>query len=131
MSFTSWQFGIFAAIIFSLYYLPALRAFQVQILVVASILFYGYGQPELLPLLTSAVLGTSLFLALTLRDRRFWLLVGIAFNLLLLAFFKYKFLFFARSEKRIQKLKKAGGIRDFPVHKNKKRLVGNSKAAAF
>jgi alginate O-acetyltransferase complex protein AlgI len=95
MSFTSWQFGIFAAIIFGLYYLPALRAFQVQILVVASIFFYGYGQPELLPLLAGAVLGTYLFLALTLRDRRLWLPVGIAFNLLLLAFFKYKFLFFA------------------------------------
>ena len=64
-------------------------------MVVASIFFYGYGQPELLPLLAGAVLGTYLFLALTLRDRRFWLPIGIAFNLLLLAFFKYKFLFFA------------------------------------
>ncbi len=94
MSFTSWQFGIFAAIIFGLYYLPALRAFQVRILVIASIFFYGYGQPELLPLLACAVLGTYLFLVLTLRDRRLWLPVGIAFNLLLLAFFKYKLLFF-------------------------------------
>ena len=68
--------------------------FKLEILVVASIFFYGYGQPELLPLLASAVLGTYLFLALTLRDRRFWLPIGIAFNLLLLAFFKYKFLFF-------------------------------------
>ena len=51
MTFTSWQFGVFAAIVFAAYYLPALRAFQVQLLVCASLFFYGYGQPELLPLL--------------------------------------------------------------------------------
>ena len=44
MSFTSWQFGIFAAVVFGLYYLPALRPFQVQLLVIASLFFYGYGQ---------------------------------------------------------------------------------------
>src|SRR5207248_4804167 len=34
-----------------------------------------------------------LFLALALRNRRVWLPAGIVFNLALLAFFKYKFLF--------------------------------------
>ena len=62
-------------------------------LVAASLFFYGYGQPELLPLLAVAVLGTYLFLILALRNRSIWLPVGIAFNLALLAFFKYKFLF--------------------------------------
>ena len=93
MTFTSWQFGVFVAVVFGLYYLPALRNFQVQLLVLASVFFYGYGQPELLPLLLVAVLGTWLFLALALRNRAIWLPVGIAFNLALLAFFKYKFLF--------------------------------------
>jgi alginate O-acetyltransferase complex protein AlgI len=93
MTFTSWQFGVFAAIVFVLYYLPPLRAFQIQLLVAASLFFYGYGQPELLPLLAVAVLGTYLFLALALESRPLWLPVGIAFNLALLAFFKYKFLF--------------------------------------
>ena len=93
MTFTSWQFGVFAAIVFAAYYLPALRAFQVQLLVVASLLFYGYGQPELLPLLAVAVFGTYLFLVLALRNRRVWLPLGIAFNLALLVFFKYKLLF--------------------------------------
>ena len=93
MTFTSWQFGIFVAVVFGLYYLPALRNFQVQLLVLASLFFYGYGQPELLPLLLVAVLGTWLFLALALRNRAIWLPAGIAFNLALLAFFKYKFLF--------------------------------------
>ncbi|WP_024509623.1 MBOAT family O-acyltransferase [Bradyrhizobium sp. ARR65] len=93
MTFTSWQFAVFAAIVFGVYYLPPVRPFQVQLLVAASLFFYGYGQPELLPLPGVAVGGTYLFLVLALRDRR-WLPVGIIFNLALLAFFKYKFLFF-------------------------------------
>ena len=93
MTFTSLQFGVFVAGVFGLYYLPALRKFQVQLLVLASVFFYGYGQTELLPLLLVAVLGTWLFLVLALRNRAIWLPAGIAFNLALLAFFKYKFLF--------------------------------------
>src|SRR6202035_882197 len=95
MTFTSWQFGAFVAIVFGVYYLPPLRALQVQLLVLASLFYYGYGQPELLPLLAVAVLGTYLFLILALRNRSIWLPVGIIFNLALLAFFKYKFLFVA------------------------------------
>ena len=93
MTFTSWQFGILVVVVFGAYYLPPLRAFQIQLLVVASLIFYGYGQPELLPLLAIAVCGTYLFLILALRNRARWLPVGIAFNLALLAFFKYKLLF--------------------------------------
>ena len=93
MTFTSWQFGVFVAIVFGAYYLPPLRALQVRLLVIASLFFYGYGQPELLPLLAIAVLGTYLFLVLALQNRPLWLPIGIAFNLILLAFFKYKFLF--------------------------------------
>ena len=94
MTFTSWQFGIFVAGVFALYYSPVIRPFQVHLLVLSSLLFYGYGQPELLPMLAVAVLGTYLFLILAIKDRLIWLPVGIAFNLGLLAFFKYKFLFF-------------------------------------
>src|SRR5215470_8264324 len=93
MTFISWQFGVFAAIVLAAYYLPPLRTFQVQLLVIASLFFYGYGQPELLALLAVAVFGTYLFLLLSLRNRKVWLPVGIVFNLALLAFFKYKFLF--------------------------------------
>jgi alginate O-acetyltransferase complex protein AlgI len=92
MTFTSWQFGLFATIVFVAYYLAPFRRFQVQLLVFASLFFYGYGQPELLPLLAVAVGGTYMFLAISLHDRR-WLPAGIVFNLALLAFFKYKFLF--------------------------------------
>jgi alginate O-acetyltransferase complex protein AlgI len=93
MTFTSWQFGAFVAIVFGVYYLPLLKSLQVQLLVVSSLFFYGYGQPELLPLLAVAVLGTYLFLILALRNRALWLPIGISFNLVLLVFFKYKFLF--------------------------------------
>jgi alginate O-acetyltransferase complex protein AlgI len=93
MTFTSWQFGVFVAVVFGAYYLPFLRGLQVQWLVAASLFFYGYGQPDLLLLLAVAVFGTYLFLVLALRNRSFWLPVGIAFNLALLAFFKYKLLF--------------------------------------
>jgi alginate O-acetyltransferase complex protein AlgI len=93
MTFTTWQFGLFVAVVFCVYYLPGLRAFQVHLLVLASLFFYGYGQPELLPMLAVAVLGTYLFLILAVRERAIWLPIGIAFNLALLAFFKYKFLF--------------------------------------
>src|ERR1700692_1346418 len=95
MTFTSWQFGIFVAIVFGAYYLPPFRTLQIQLLVIASLFFYGFGQPELLPLLAVAVFGTYLFLILALRNRQVWLPIGIAFNLALLAFFKYKFLFIA------------------------------------
>ncbi len=94
MTFTSWQFGLFVAVVLSAYYLPPVRPFQVQLLVLASLFFYGYGQVELLPMLAVAVLGTYLFLILALDARAIWLPVGIAFNLGLLAFFKYKFLLF-------------------------------------
>jgi alginate O-acetyltransferase complex protein AlgI len=94
MTFTSWQFGVFVAVVFALYYSPIVRPFQVHLLVLSSLLFYGYGQPELLPMLAVAVLGTYFFLTLTIQDRTLWLPIGITFNLALLAFFKYKFLFF-------------------------------------
>src|SRR5438270_7031966 len=97
MTFTSWQFGVFVAIVFGAYYLPPFRSLQIQLLVIASLFFYGYGQPELLPLLGVAVFGTYLFLILALRNRRLWLPIGIIFNLVLLTFFKYKFLFIEAS----------------------------------
>jgi alginate O-acetyltransferase complex protein AlgI len=94
MTFISWQFSLFVVVVFAIYYLPQVRSFQVQLLVLSSLFFYGYGQLELLPMLAIAVLGTYLFLILAMRARAIWLPVGIAFNLGLLAFFKYKFLFF-------------------------------------
>jgi alginate O-acetyltransferase complex protein AlgI len=94
MSFTSWEFAAFAAAVLIVYYLPIVRLMQVHILVAASVFFYAYGQPELLILLLVAVLGTWVFLIKSFRAKA-WTAAGIVFNLSLLAFFKYKFLFFA------------------------------------
>jgi alginate O-acetyltransferase complex protein AlgI len=94
MTFTSWQFSLFVVVVFAIYYLPQVRSFQVQLLVLSSLFFYGYGQVELLPMLAVSVLGTYLFLILAWRSRVIWLPIGVTFNLSLLAFFKYKFLFF-------------------------------------
>src|SRR5258705_1102582 len=93
MSFTSWQFAVFTVVVFGLYYLPVARRGQVHILVIASLTFYASDQLQLLALLGLAVLGTYGFLILALDNRRLWLPIGIAFNLGLLAFFKYKLLF--------------------------------------
>ncbi|MDN5000290.1 MBOAT family O-acyltransferase [Bradyrhizobium sp. GCM10027634] len=93
MTFTSLQFGIFVVVVFGAYYWPPLRRFQVQLLVLASLVFYGSGQPELLPLLLLAVLGTYLCLVLAFDNRAVFMPIGIVFNLALLAFFKYKLLF--------------------------------------
>jgi alginate O-acetyltransferase complex protein AlgI len=93
MTFTSWQFGIFGTVVLALYYLPQMKRLQVQLLVVASLFFYGYGQPVLLSLLAVAAFGTYLFLWMSFDNRRLWLPIGVTFNLALLAFFKYKLLF--------------------------------------
>jgi alginate O-acetyltransferase complex protein AlgI len=69
MTFTSWQFGLFVAIVFATYYLPLVRPYQVHLLVMSSLFFYGYGQLELLPMLAVAVLGTYLFLVLAMQAR--------------------------------------------------------------
>ena len=99
MTFTTWQFGLFVAVVFCVYYLPILQAFQVHLLVLASLFFYGYGQPQLLPMLAIAVLGTYLFLILALRQRAIWLPVD-RLQSRAPGFFKYKFLFFDPSRHR-------------------------------
>jgi alginate O-acetyltransferase complex protein AlgI len=80
VTFTTSSFALFVAIVLAIYYAPGLRLFQRYILVLASIYFYGYGQPELLPLLVVAVVGTHALLILSINNRRLWLPVGIALN---------------------------------------------------
>src|SRR5258708_7395314 len=93
MPFTSWPFLLFVAATFAIYYLPILHKWQVHILLLASLCFYGALQPYFLALLAATVLAAYFFLGLARRRRDIWLPAGIVFNLGLLAFFKYKFLF--------------------------------------
>jgi alginate O-acetyltransferase complex protein AlgI len=93
MTFTSWPFLLFVAVTLALYYLPILQRWQIHILLLASLCFYGTLQPYGLVLLAAAIFGSYFFLGIAMARRDLWLPAGIAFNLGLLAFFKYNFLF--------------------------------------
>ena len=79
-------------ITFGLYYLRALRRFQVITLVAASLVFYAWDQWRLLPLLMLTVFVTYVSMNGAIRGSRTLAIFGILSNLLILCFFKYKFL---------------------------------------
>lgn len=93
MNFLSFQFAFFTAIVLVLYYTPAFRSHQTGLLVISSLYFFGCADWKMLPLLLVAVVSAYGFLIGAMRGKRACLVSGIIFNLLLLAFFKYKFLF--------------------------------------
>lgn len=97
MLFNSYSFLVLLGITLVLYYLPPLRKAQVGILLAASVLFYGYTQPELVLLLVfsisiNAVAGYLLENPAVGR-RRLITVLGVAANLSVLLFFKYGTLF--------------------------------------
>jgi alginate O-acetyltransferase complex protein AlgI len=95
MLFNSCEFAAFFLIVFLLYYLPALRRFQVVVLAGASLIFYYQGAGGLTILLLVSMLTNALIsYAIThqasssrIRAILFWF--GVLFNLLILCFFKY------------------------------------------
>lgn len=93
MNFLSWQFAVFVLGVLLVYYAPVFRAHQIAVLVISSLYFFGCSDWKMLPLLLVAVLSTYGCLLGAMRGRRGWMVTGIVFNLLLLGFFKYKFLF--------------------------------------
>ncbi len=95
MSFISLDFLFFVLATLFLYYLPRLRTAQMSILVIASLIFYGWDQWRLIPLLALTVIITYYALIGAIASNKFWAVAGIAANLSILAFFKYKFLFFS------------------------------------
>jgi alginate O-acetyltransferase complex protein AlgI len=95
MNFNSLPFVVLAIATFLAYYAP-IRAggWQVAVLVVASLVFYGWAQPYLLLLLLFSAAVTSLasFAIARAEDgvrRRLIAIAGTAAMLLVLAFFKY------------------------------------------
>ena len=92
MSFTSPIFAVFVAVVFVLYYAFPNRGWQTTILVFASIYFYASDQIQLLPVLLAAVVITYVTMRAAAKGGTMMAALGIAANLLLLAFFKYKFL---------------------------------------
>ncbi len=96
MLFNSLEFMLLCLCALALYLafsqLKCGRSMQVAVILVASIVFYGWGQAILLPLL----LGSSIFNALIARvlsrqdsPQKALVVIGVIGNLLCLAFFKY------------------------------------------
>ncbi len=93
MLFNSFDFVLLVLVTFGLYYTPALRRWQVPILITASLTFYAYSQLNLLWLL---LLSVSINIAASYlivygnpNHRRFHATWGVVANLLILCFFKY------------------------------------------
>ena len=100
MLFNSWQFLVFAALVFPLYYaLP--HRWQNRMLLAASYVFYGAWDYRFLALIALStavdyVAARGIASAADQRRRRVWLVLSLVTNLGLLGFFKY-FNFFVAS----------------------------------
>lgn len=94
MLFNSIEFVILVITTSILYYVPGLVKLQPHILILASFIFYAYGQPYLLLLLiSSAAINTVASFKVVSSDVRrtkiWWAGSGVVANLLILSFFKY------------------------------------------
>lgn len=93
MLFNSFTFIALVLTTLALYYTPALRRFQVLILVAASFIFYAANLPALLLLLIGSIvinISTSYWVMHGKPEkRRFYAVLGVVLNLVVLAFFKY------------------------------------------
>lgn len=93
MLFNSFEFLILVGITWGIYYLPAMRRWQVELLIVSSLAFYSWTNPKLLLLfLASAAVNVSTSYGVVHgrpERRRFYAALGVVVNLLVLAFFKY------------------------------------------
>jgi alginate O-acetyltransferase complex protein AlgI len=99
MNFTDGAFAVFFVATFALYYLASGARIQVAILAAASLFFYAWESPALLAVFLGSWLITGLSsygVATALDSGRARALagLGIAGNLGMLAFFKYRFLLF-------------------------------------
>ncbi len=96
MLFNSLDFLILVTISFILYYAPKLQKLQIGVLIIGSMVFYGYTKPILLILLIVSIFINATFSYLIAyqdaRYRKMWATTGITINLGILIFFKYAFL---------------------------------------
>jgi alginate O-acetyltransferase complex protein AlgI len=99
--FNSWDFVLFLALVFAGYYSAPRLGFgyrhQIAWLFVSSLVFYSYESPALVILLLVSIAINGLISKFILTSsQRFgkgvsWVWIGVAINLLVLAFFKYAF----------------------------------------
>ena len=93
---------LFSSIPFLYYFLPAVmavyflvpRKLKNTVLLLASLVFYGWGEPKYLILMTFSILlfygcGLAIGYASTKKWKRFWMLVSIVVSVALLGIFKY------------------------------------------
>ena len=90
---------VFSSIPFLYYFLPAVmvtsflipKAWKNTVLLLASLVFYGWGEPKLLFLMIFTI-GMFYFCGLAMErseKKKFWLLVSVVISLVLLGIFKY------------------------------------------
>ena len=100
MLFNSWAFVVLFLLVFPIYHwglshLPNARAAQVTLLIVASLVFYGYYLPWLLVLFVVSMLVNGFAAQKLFRDdvsapkRHFAFIAAVCFNVGGLAYFKY------------------------------------------
>ncbi|GAA4470599.1 MBOAT family protein [Nibrella saemangeumensis] len=93
MLYNSFEFIRLLLITFCLYYFPGVGRWQVPLLIIASLLFYAYGQADLLWLLLLSVLInilTSYFVVFGRQSLRKTIAIcGVVGNLSILCFYKY------------------------------------------
>ena len=93
---------IFSSIPFLYYFLPAVMAvyflvpqrFHNTVLLLASLFFYGWGEPRLLALMVFTIVlfyicGLAIGKSATQKGKKLWLLVSVVISLALLGLFKY------------------------------------------
>lgn len=96
MLFNSFDFGIFLAIVFSIYWIIGKRNIRYQniLLLTSSYFFYGWWDWRFLILILASTavdyaIGLKLEKTTNTAHRKLWLYCSLFFNLGLLAFFKY------------------------------------------
>jgi len=95
MLFNSWSFALFLPLVWVLHYAGRRAGWQVAVLTLASFVFYGWGNPGLVPLLAASTFINGLCAqqlltpGMPLARRRVALWLGLGFNLGALGFYKY------------------------------------------
>jgi alginate O-acetyltransferase complex protein AlgI len=66
------------------------KKYKNYLLLSASLIFYAWGEAQYLILLIISILGNYFFALFIAKDsKKFWITIAVAFNLILLAYFKY------------------------------------------
>lgn len=91
MLFNTTAFFVFIILVTAVYYWPSIRRWQIEWLLVSSVVFYAWEQPWLLALLllSAGVTSATSYAAMTGSRPVLASTVGVVVNLSVLAFFKY------------------------------------------